>query len=73
MISLGTCSLGEGNTKQEDIGRGQKEGKETSLGIWIKDARQGRCSHSILKRIRAWLGHGISSNSSSEFHSDNPN
>jgi hypothetical protein len=66
-------SLGEGNTKQEEIGRGGKEGKGTSLGIWIKDARQGRCSHSILERSRAWLGRGISSRSSSDFHFNNPN
>jgi hypothetical protein len=35
-ISLGTWSLGKGNTKQEKIGGGQKEEKETSLGIWIR-------------------------------------
>jgi hypothetical protein len=32
-ISSGTCSLRETNTKQEEIGGGKKEGKETSLGI----------------------------------------
>jgi hypothetical protein len=50
MISSGTWSLREGDTKQEEIGGGQKEGKETSSKIWIRDARKGRCSHSIPKR-----------------------
>ncbi len=32
---------------------GQKEGKEISLGIWIRDVGQGKCSHSIPERNRA--------------------
>ncbi len=68
-----TWNLGEGNTKQEEIGGGEKEGKETNLGVQIKNAKQGRCSHSIPKRSRAWLGHAISSGSSSDFHLDHPN
>jgi hypothetical protein len=31
----------------------KKEGKEISLGVWIRDVGQGKCSHSILKRNRA--------------------
>jgi hypothetical protein len=58
-ISSRTCSLGEGDTEQEEIAGGQKEGKETSSRVWIKDVGQGKCSHLIPKRSRAWLGHGI--------------
>jgi len=72
-ISLGTWSLGEGDIKQEEIGRGQKEGKETSSRVKIRNVGQGKCSHSILERSRAWLGCGIPSSDSNDFHSNNPN
>ncbi len=42
-FSSRTWSLGEGNTKQEEIGGGEKEGKEMSLGVQIRNARQRRC------------------------------
>jgi len=44
-----------------------------SSRIWIWNVGQGRCSHSILERSRAWLGHGISSGTSNDFHSYNLN
>jgi hypothetical protein len=56
MIFSWTWSLGEGDTKQEEIGGGQKEGKETNSKVWIKDVGEGRCPHSILERSRVWLG-----------------
>ncbi len=44
-----------------------------SSRIWIWNVGQGRCSHSILERSRAWLGHGISLGTFNDFHSYNPN
>ncbi len=72
-ISLGTWNLGEGNTKQKKIKGGQKEGRETSSWVWIRDVGEGRCSHLILKRSRAWVGHAILLGSSNDFHSNHPN
>jgi hypothetical protein len=46
-------NLGEGDTKQEEIGGGKKEVKEKSLGVWIKNAGQGKCSHLIPKKSSA--------------------
>jgi hypothetical protein len=36
MIFSGRCSLGQADTKQEEIGGGQKQGKKTSSEVWIK-------------------------------------
>jgi len=55
-----------------EIGGGQKEGKETSSRIKIKNAR-GRCSHSIPKRSRTWLDRAVFLGNSSDFHLDHPN
>jgi hypothetical protein len=52
---------------------GKRRKKKTSLGVWIKDAGQGRCSHSIPKRSKTWLGRAISLGSSKDFHLDHPN
>ncbi len=42
-----TWSLGEGDTNQEEIKGRQEEGKKTNSKVGIKDAQQGRFSHSI--------------------------
>jgi hypothetical protein len=65
-------SKGEDNN-QEKIGRGEKEEKEKNSRVWIRDARQRRCSHSILEKGRTWFGHGISLRSYNDFHLDHPN
>jgi hypothetical protein len=52
---------------------GQEEGKEKKFRVFTRDAKQGRCSHSILERNKAWRGCGISLRNSSDFQSDHPN
>jgi len=51
---------------------GKRKGKKKKI-VFTRDAKQGRCSHSILERNKAWRGHGISLRNSSDFQSDHPN